>query len=95
VFWIKKITPLHLPEEQIEEELLFIPEAACRICRLTWDDWPPRSGNCRNRAGIKYPPAPAPNTMSTGLVIQVPEYLTTGEKIRIISKSAAIWCRAD
>ncbi|VFT73319.1 translation elongation factor P-related protein [Klebsiella aerogenes] len=32
-----------------------------------------------------------PATMSTGLVIQVPEYLTTGEKSAFISKSAAIW----
>ena len=36
-----------------------------------------------------------PATMSTGLVIQVPEYLTTGEKIRIHIEECRYMGRAD
>ncbi len=44
--------------------------------------------------GIKGASASArnkPATLSTGLVIQVPEYLSPGEKIVSISKNAVIW----
>ena len=36
-----------------------------------------------------------PATMSTGLVIQVPEYLTSGEKIRIHIEECRYMGRAD
>ncbi len=36
-----------------------------------------------------------PATMSTGTVIQVPEYLTTGEKIRIHIEECRYMGRAD
>jgi len=36
-----------------------------------------------------------PATLSTGLVIQVPEYLTTGEKIRIHIEESRYMGRAD
>ena len=49
-------------------------------------------------AGIKGASASArnkPATLSTGLVIRVPEYLSPGEKFVSISKNAVIWVVPD
>lgn len=88
-------TPYNFKKEQIEEELLFIPEGGMPgIQVLTWDGQIlalelPQTVDMEivdTAPGIKGASASArnkPATMSTGLVIQVPEYLSAGEKIRI------------
>lgn len=96
-------TPYTFTKEQIEEELQFIPEGGMPDMQvLTWDGQLlalelPQTVDLEiieTAPGIKGASASSrtkPATMSTGLVIQVPEYLTTGEKSAFISKSAAIW----
>lgn len=88
-------TPYTFTKEQIEEELQFIPEGGMPDMQvLTWDGQLlalelPQTVDLEiieTAPGIKGASASSrtkPATMSTGLVIQVPEYLTTGEKIRI------------
>ncbi|KAB8307293.1 elongation factor P-like protein YeiP [Erwinia endophytica] len=88
-------TPYVFKKEQIEEELLFIPEGGIPgIQVLTMDGQIlalelPQTLDMEiveTTPGIKGASASArtkPATMSTGLVIQVPEYLSNGDKIRI------------
>ncbi len=80
-------TPYTFNKSQIEEELLFIPEgglAGMQVLTLdsqllalempqTVDLEIIETASARNK----------PATMSTGLVIQVPEYLSAGDKIQI------------
>lgn len=88
-------TPFTFNKEQIEEELQFIPEGGMPGMQvLTWDGQLlalelPQTVDLEiveTAPGIKGASASSrtkPATLSTGLVIQVPEYLVTGEKIRI------------
>ncbi|HIH7470588.1 TPA: elongation factor P-like protein YeiP [Yersinia enterocolitica] len=100
-------TPYNFKKEQIEEELLFIPEGGMPGMQvLTMDgqllalelpqtvdmeivETAPSikgaSANARNK----------PAVMSTGLSIQVPEYISPGEKIRIHIAERRYMGRAD
>ena len=100
-------TPYTCTKEQIEEELQFIPEGGMPDMQvLTWDGQLlalelPQTVDLEiieTAPGIKGASASSrtkPATMSTGLVIQVPEYLTTGEKIRIHIEECRYMGRAD
>ncbi len=88
-------TPYSFNQEQIADELQFIPEGGIPGMQvLTWDGQVlalelPQTVDLEiteTAPGIKGASASArtkPATLSTGLTIQVPEYLVTGEKIRI------------
>ena len=96
-------TPYTFTKEQIEEELQFMPEGGMPDMQvLTWDGQLlalelPQTVDLEiveTAPGIKGASASArnkPATLSTGLVIQVPEYLSPGEKFVSISKNAVIW----
>ena len=100
-------TPYIFKKEQIEEELLFIPEGGIPGMQvLTVEDQVlalelPQTVDMEiveTAPGIKGASASArnkPATMSTGLVIQVPEYLNPGEKIRIHVPERRYMSRAD
>ena len=92
-------TPYIFTKEQIEEELLFMPV-------LTWDGQLlalelPQTVDLEiieTAPGIKGASASArnkPATLSTGLVVQVPEYLSAGERIRIHIEESRYMGRAD
>lgn len=103
VFMDKDYTPYTFTKDQIEEELLFMPEGGMPDMQvLTWDGQLlalelPQTVDLEiveTAPGIKGASASArnkPATLSTGLVIQVPEYLSPGEKFVSISKNAVIW----
>ncbi|CDG20944.1 Elongation factor P-like protein [Xenorhabdus poinarii G6] len=88
-------TPYHFKKDQIEEELLFISEDGLPGMQvLTMDSQVlalelPQTVDMvieETSPGIKGASASArtkPAKMSTGLTVQVPEYLNSGEKIRI------------
>lgn len=96
-------TPYTFTKDQIEEELLFMPEGGMPDMQvLTWDGQLlalelPQTVDLEiveTAPGIKGASASArnkPATLSTGLVIQVPEYLSPGEKIRIHIEERVIW----
>jgi len=100
-------TPYVIKKDQIEEELLFIPEGGIPgIQVLTMDGQIlalelPQTLDMEiieTTPGIKGASASArtkPATMSTGLVIQVPEYLSSGERIRIHIAERRYMGRAD
>lgn len=100
-------TPYIFKQEQIEEELLFMPEGGMPGMQvLTWDGQIlalelPQTVDMEivdTAPGIKGASASArnkPATMATGLVIQVPEYLSAGEKIRIHIAERRYMGRAD
>lgn len=95
-------TPYNFKQDQIEEELLFLPEGGIPgIQVLTMDGQIlalelPQTVDMEiveTTPGIKGASASArtkPATMSTGLIIQVPEYLSNGDKIRIHIPNAVI-----
>ncbi|WP_434524444.1 elongation factor P-like protein YeiP [Photorhabdus asymbiotica] len=88
-------TPYHFKKEQIEEELLFIPEGGLPGMQVLTIDGQvialelPQTVDMvieETAPGIKGASASArtkPAKMSTGLTVQVPEYISSGEKIRI------------
>lgn len=88
-------TPYIFNREQIEEELLFLPEGGMPGMQvLTWDGQLlalelPQTVDLEitdTAPGIKGASAsarPKPATLSTGVVVLVPEYLSAGEKIRV------------
>lgn len=92
---------------QIADELLFIPQTGMPGLQvLTWDDQilalelPPTVDLdiVETAPGIKGASASArskPAVLSTGLTIQVPEYLESGEKIRINIAERRYMGRAD
>ncbi|WP_294902836.1 elongation factor P-like protein YeiP [Tatumella sp. UBA2305] len=100
-------TPYHFNKEQIEEELLFIPENGIPgIHVLTMDGQIlalelPQTVDMEitdTSPGIKGASASArtkPAGMITGLVIQVPEYLSNGDKIKIHIPERRYMGRAD
>ncbi|WP_445497441.1 elongation factor P-like protein YeiP [Photorhabdus sp. SF281] len=88
-------TPYHFKKEQIEEELLFIPESGLPGMQVLTIEGQvialelPQTVDMvieETTPGIKGASASArtkPAKMSTGLTVQVPEYISNGEKIRI------------
>lgn len=100
-------TPYHFKQEQIADELLFIPEGGIpgmqvltlegRVLALEL----PQTVDMEivdTSPGIKGASASArskPAGMSTGLVIQVPEYLSNGDRIRIHVPERRYMGRAD
>ncbi|EKV53318.1 elongation factor P-like protein YeiP [Erwinia amylovora] len=100
-------TPYNFKQDQIEEELLFLPEGGIPgIQVLTMDGQIlalelPQTVDMEiveTTPGIKGASASArtkPATMSTGLIIQVPEYLSNGDKIRIHIPERRYMSRAD
>jgi len=100
-------TPYIFTKDQIEEELLFIPEGGMPDMQvLTWDGVLlalelPQTVDLEiveTAPGIKGASASArnkPATLTTGLVVQVPEYLSAGEKIRIHIEEKRYMGRAD
>ncbi|ETS30267.1 elongation factor P-like protein YeiP [Photorhabdus temperata] len=88
-------TPYHFKKEQIEEELLFIPEGGLPGMQVLTIEGQvialelPQTVDMvieETTPGIKGASASArtkPAKMSTGLIVQVPEYISNGEKIRI------------
>lgn len=103
----ENFTPYSFKQDQIEEELLFIPEGGIPgIQVLTVEGQVialelPQTVDLaiiETTPGIKGASASArskPAKMSTGLVIQVPEYLTSGDKIRIHIAERRYMSRAD
>ncbi len=100
-------TPFIFKKEQIEDELLFIPEGGIPGMQVLTVEGLlialelPQTVEMEiieTAPGIKGASASArnkPATMSTGLVIQVPEYLDAGEKIRIHVPERRYMGRAD
>ena len=100
-------TPYTFNKEQIEEELQFIPEGGMPDMQvLLWDGQLlalelPQTVDLEiveTAPGIKGASASArnkPATLTTGLVVQVPEYLSAGEKIRIHIEEKRYMGRAD
>ncbi|MBT1451184.1 elongation factor P-like protein YeiP [Glaciecola sp. XM2] len=87
-------TPYSLDKETIAEELLYITEETTGLQVLIVEDRPvgielPASVDLvitETDPSIKGASASArtkPATLSTGLVIQVPEYISTGEKVKV------------
>ncbi|WP_074012605.1 elongation factor P-like protein YeiP [Candidatus Sodalis sp. SoCistrobi] len=100
-------TPYIFKKDQIEDELLFIPEGGIPGMQvLTMDSVVlalelPQTVDLDivdTTPGIKGASASArtkPATLTTGLVIQVPEYLSSGERIRIHVAERRYMGRAD
>ncbi|MGL5699301.1 MAG: elongation factor P-like protein YeiP [Kluyvera sp.] len=100
-------TPYIFTHDQIADELQFIPEGGMPDMQvLLWDGQVlalelPQTVDLEiveTAPGIKGASASSrtkPATLTTGLVVQVPEYLTTGEKIRIHIEEKRYMCRAD
>ena len=78
-------TPYIFTKDQIEDELLFIPEGGMPDIVETSPGIKGASASARNK----------PATLTTGLVVQVPEYLSAGEKIRIHIEEKRYMGRAD
>lgn len=103
----ENFTPYSFKRDQIEEELLFIPEGGIPgIQVLTVEGQVialelPQTVDMEiieTTPSIKGASASArskPAKMSTGLIIQVPEYLTDGDKIRIHIAERRYMSRAD
>lgn len=98
-------TPYTFTKDQIEEELLFMPEGGMPDMQVLTDGQLlalelPQTVDLEiveTAPGIKGASASArnkPATLSTGLVIQVPEYLS-GRKIRIHIEERRYMGRAD
>lgn len=100
-------TPYHFKKEQIADELLFIPEGGIPGIQVLTAEGQilalelPQTVDMEiidTAPGIKGASASArnkPATMSTGLIIQVPEYLSNGERIRIHIAERRYMSRAD
>ncbi|MGF1879307.1 elongation factor P-like protein YeiP [Photobacterium frigidiphilum] len=99
-------TPYNFNKESIAEELLFITEDTQGLQVLTVDDLPvaielPATVDMvisETDPSIKGASASArtkPAIMSTGLSVQVPEYIASGEKIKINTAEQKFMSRAD
>lgn len=98
-------TPYSLDKETISDELLFISEDTAGLQVLIVDDKPvgielPASVDLvitETDPSIKGSSATArtkPAILSTGLTVQVPEYISTGEKIKVNTAEAKFTSRA-
>ena len=100
-------TPFIFKKEQIEEELLFIPEGGMSGIQVLMADGDvialelPQTVDLEiieTSPSIKGASASArtkPATLSTGLVIQVPEYIDNNEKIKIHIAERRYMSRAE
>jgi len=91
-------TPYIFTKDQIEEELLFIPEGGMPDMLALELPQTVDLEIVETAPGIKGASASArnkPATLTTGLVVQVPEYLSAGEKIRIHIEEKRYMGRAD
>jgi elongation factor P len=99
-------TPYNLNKEAIADEALFINEATEGLSVIIIDDVPvaidlPSSVELmitETDPSIKGASASArtkPATLSTGLIIQVPEHISTGDKIKVNTAEQKFMGRAD
>lgn len=99
-------TPYHFNKETIEEDIPFITEETEGLQVLLVDDKPVAIELPANvemvivetDPSIKGASASArtkPATMSTGLVVQVPEYIAAGERIKISTSEQKFLSRAE
>jgi elongation factor P len=99
-------TPYNLDKETIADELLFINEDTQGLQVLTVDDSPvaielPATVELvivETDPSIKGASASArtkPAILSTGLTVQVPEYIANGEKIKVNTAESKFMSRAD
>mgnify|MGYP000403500340 CR=1 FL=1 len=99
-------TPYNLNKESIADEILFITEDTAGIQVVIVDDLPVALDMPSNvelevmetDPSIKGGSATArtkPATLTTGLVVQVPEYISTGEKLKVSVEERKFVSRAD
>lgn len=99
-------TPYHLNKDSIENEALFINEETDGIQVLIVSDAPvaldlPMSVELEvvetdpSIKGASATSRTKPATLSTGLVVQVPEYISTGEWIKVNTEERKFQSRAD
>lgn len=99
-------TPYHLNKDSIADEVLFITESTQGINIVLIDDTPVALELPKNveleitetDPSIKGASASArtkPATLSTGLVVQVPEHISSGEVIKISTEERKFMGRAD
>lgn len=99
-------TPYNLSKESISEELLFINEDTQGLSVIIVDDVPvavdlPASVDLvitETDPSIKGASASArtkPATLSTGLIIQVPEHISRGDKVKVNTSESKFMGRAD
>lgn len=98
-------TPYHLNKESIAEEILFINEETDGILILIVDDVPvslelPMSVELEitetdpSIKGASATSRTKPAKLSTGLVIQVPEYISTGDRVKVNTEERKFQSRA-
>ncbi len=99
-------TPYNLNKDSIADEILFITEDTAGIQVVIVDDVPVALDMPSNvdlevmetDPSIKGGSATArtkPATLTTGLVVQVPEYISTGEKLKVSVEERKFVSRAD
>ena len=99
-------TPYHLNKESIADEVLFINEDTDGLLVVIVSDVPvaldlPMSVELEvtetdpSIKGASATSRTKPATLSTGLVVQVPEYISTGEWIKINTEERKFQSRAD
>jgi len=99
-------TPYNLNKEAIAEEVLFINEETEGVSVIIIDETPVAIGLpssvelviTETDPSIKGASASArtkPATLSTGLIVQVPEHISTGDKIKINTEEKKFMGRAD
>lgn len=99
-------TPYHMNQESIADEALFINEKTDGIQVLIVDDTPvaldlPMSVELEvvetdpSIKGASATSRTKPATLSTGLVVQVPEYISTGEWIKINTEERKFQSRGE
>jgi len=99
-------TPYHLNKESIENEALFINEDTDGIQVVIVSEVPvaldlPMSVELEvvetdpSIKGASATSRTKPATLSTGLVVQVPEYISTGERIKVNTEERKFQSRAD
>lgn len=99
-------TPYNLDKEAISEEILFVNEETQGISVIIVDEAPvaidlPSSVELvitETDPSIKGASASArtkPATLSTGLIVQVPEHVSTGDKIKVNTDDKKFMGRAD
>lgn len=98
-------TPYHLNKESIADEILFINEETDGILVMLVDEAPvsielPMSVELEvvetdpSIKGASATSRTKPATLSTGLIIQVPEYISTGDKLKINTEERKFQSRA-
>ncbi|MCM2680717.1 elongation factor P-like protein EfpL [Echinimonas agarilytica] len=98
-------TPYHLNKENIADEVLFINEDTDGILVMLVDEAPvsielPMSVELEvvetdpSIKGASATSRTKPATLSTGLIVQVPEYISTGERIKVNTEDRKFQSRA-